>query len=61
MASKKSRQGSHGDASRVQVVSEEFRGKRLVQRHQLVYRLLDEELKGSVHALSIDAKCPEEL
>lgn len=41
-------------------MSEEFAGKRLVQRHQLVYRLLDQEIKDGVHALSMVTKAPEE-
>mmetsp|Transcript_17623 Transcript_17623/g.59089 ORF Transcript_17623/g.59089 Transcript_17623/m.59089 type:complete len:299 (+) Transcript_17623:17-913(+) len=31
-----------------------------VQRHQLVYAVLQEELKGSVHALQINARAPGE-
>lgn len=41
-------------------MSQEFEGKRLVQRHQLMYRLLDEEIKAGVHALSMDTKTPKE-
>jgi stress-induced morphogen len=46
---------------RLEIVSDAFEGKRLVQRHQLIYKLLDEELKGSVHALSMDTKTPTEV
>ncbi len=35
------------------VVSEKFESKRLVQRHQMVYAALADELAGSVHALAI--------
>ena len=35
------------------VVSEKFESKRLVQRHQIVYALLADELAGPVHALPI--------
>jgi stress-induced morphogen len=45
---------------RVSVVSEEFAGKRLVQRHQMLYRLLDDEIKAGVHALSMETKTPDE-
>jgi BolA protein len=44
----------------VEVVSQAFEGKRLVQRHQLMYRLLDDELKAGVHALSMETKTPQE-
>lgn len=45
---------------KVVVVSDEFSGKRLVQRHQLVYQQLQEELQGGVHALAIHAYTPDE-
>lgn len=35
------------------VVSDQFVGKRLVQRHQAIYAQLAEELKGPVHALAL--------
>lgn len=41
-------------------MSEEFQGKRLVQRHQMVYQLLQDEFKQGLHALSMDTKTPDE-
>ena len=38
---------------KVIVVSLQFEGKRQVARHQLIYRLLAEELAGPVHALAL--------
>jgi BolA protein len=38
---------------KVVLVSPEFDGKRQVARHQLVYRVLAEELAGPVHALAL--------
>ena len=35
------------------IVSDAFAGKRAVARHQLVYRILADELAGSVHALAL--------
>jgi acid stress-induced BolA-like protein IbaG/YrbA len=43
------------------IVSPEFSGKRLVQRHQLVYAALGERMKAEIHALSIKAFTPEEF
>lgn len=40
---------------KVVIVSDQFAGKRLVQRHQMVYQQLQEELAGAVHALAIHA------
>ncbi|KAK6467107.1 bolA-like protein 1 [Huso huso] len=45
---------------RVLVVSPSFEGLPLVQRHRLVNEALREELAGSVHALSIQAKTPQQ-
>ena len=43
------------------VVSAEFEGKRLIQRHQLVYATLGDRMKAEVHALSIKALTPAEF
>jgi BolA protein len=45
---------------KVEVVSEAFAGKSLVERHRIVNSLLAEELSSRVHALAISAKTPEE-
>jgi len=45
---------------RLVVVAEGFQGKRLVQRHQRIYQILAEELKGPVHALSMHLYTAEE-
>ena len=43
---------------KVVVVSERFDGLGLVQRHRMVNGALAEELRGGVHALSIEALTP---
>ncbi len=43
------------------IVSPEFAGKRLVQRHQLVYAALGDRMKAEMHALSIKAFTPDEF
>ena len=45
---------------RVKIVSELFAGLRPLQRHRLVYDAVGALLKTDVHALSIDARTPEE-
>ncbi|MEJ2059699.1 MAG: BolA/IbaG family iron-sulfur metabolism protein [Gammaproteobacteria bacterium] len=45
---------------KVVVVSGEFEGKRLVQRHRMVNALLAEELAGGVHALALHTMTPDE-
>lgn len=45
---------------RVRIVSREFAGLRTLQRHQLVYRSLADLMQTDIHALSIEAKTPEE-
>lgn len=45
---------------RARIVSDDFRGLRTLQRHQLVYRSLGEMMQTDIHALSIAALTPEE-
>ena len=45
---------------RVTIVSGLFEGLRPLQRHRLVYDAVAELMKTDVHALSIDARTPEE-
>lgn len=51
------RQGTH---FKVEIVSDIFQGMKQIDRHKLVYHVLDEELKMGVHALSMNLKTPEE-
>eukprot|EP00177_Eucheuma_denticulatum_P001292 GFKZ01002345.1.p1 GENE.GFKZ01002345.1~~GFKZ01002345.1.p1 ORF type:complete len:289 (-),score=34.66 GFKZ01002345.1:851-1717(-) len=44
----------------VRVVAEAFEPMTLVQRHRLIYTLLDEEMAGGIHALQIETLTPEE-
>ena len=45
---------------RVYIVAESFRGKTRVDRHRMINAALASELAGSVHALAIHAKAPDE-
>jgi len=42
------------------VVSALFVGKTLMERHRAVMAALAEEMKGPIHALSLDTKTPDE-
>lgn len=44
----------------VSIVSDQFAGKSLIQRHRMVYDALSALLETDIHALSIKAKTPEE-
>lgn len=50
--------GGHFDAL---IVSEAFVGKRLLQRHRMVYAALGEMMNREIHAFSMRCKTPEEL
>lgn len=45
----------------VNIVSAAFRGKRLLERHRMVYSALGDAMETEIHALSIRAKTPEEI
>ena len=42
------------------IVSAEFRGKNMVQQHQMVYKALGDRMREEVHALSMKTLTPEE-
>jgi stress-induced morphogen len=42
------------------IISALFAGKSLMQRHRMVMGALAEEIKGPIHALTLDVKTPEE-
>jgi acid stress-induced BolA-like protein IbaG/YrbA len=43
------------------IVSKAFAGKRLIQRHQLVYAALGDRMREEIHALSMKTLTPEEF
>jgi BolA protein len=51
------REGGHFS---VIVVSDQFAGRTRMQRHQLVYAALAELMRTDIHALSIQARTPQE-
>jgi acid stress-induced BolA-like protein IbaG/YrbA len=42
------------------IVSPEFAGKRLIQRHQIVYAALGDRMREEIHALSMKTLTPDE-
>lgn len=51
---------SQGGHFNLRVVSPQFAGKPLLQRHRLIYAALDDLMGRDIHALSIQAHAPEE-
>lgn len=45
---------------KVEIVSEAFEGKNLVQRHRMVYQLVSDELQAGLHALTLKTSTPKE-
>uniref|UniRef100_A0A7R9YUE1 Bola-like protein n=1 Tax=Chlamydomonas euryale TaxID=1486919 RepID=A0A7R9YUE1_9CHLO len=45
---------------KLEVVSTRFDKMPMIKRHQLIYSLLDEEIKAGVHALTMSTKTPTE-
>ena len=48
-----------GDHYAAEVVSESFRGKSRVQQHQMVYKALQGNMGGALHALALQTSAPE--
>ena len=44
----------------VSIVSTAFAGKSLIERHRMVYGALGDAMQQEIHALSIQAKAPDE-
>ena len=45
---------------KVVLVSDEFEGRMPVKRHQMVYKILCEEMQNDIHALALHTYTPEE-
>jgi len=45
----------------VQIVSDAFQDKSLIQRHRLVYDAAGDMMHTEIHALSIQARNPDEI
>ena len=42
------------------IVTDDFAGKSLIERHQMVYGALGDKMKAEIHALSMKTLTPEE-
>lgn len=52
--------GGGGGHFSVTIVSEMFEGRSLVERHRMVYQLLADEMKQTIHALALNTRTPAE-
>ena len=50
---------SGGGHFNVRIVSRDFGGRSLIERHRMVYEALGDAMQTEIHALSIDARTPE--
>lgn len=48
-----------GDHYAAEVISESFRGKSRVQQHQMIYKALQGNMGGVLHALALQTSVPE--
>jgi stress-induced morphogen len=48
------------DHWKASIVSSQFAGLSMVERHRAVMAALAEEMKGPIHALTLDVKTPDE-
>jgi len=46
---------------RVLIIASVFEDKSMIERHRMIYRVLDDMLRLDIHALAIDAWSPDEL
>jgi stress-induced morphogen len=48
------------DHWKASIVSEGFAGKSMLERHRMVMAALADEMKGPIHALTLDVRTPDE-
>ncbi len=46
---------------RVLMIASVFDEKSMIERHRMIYRVLDDMMRNDIHALAIDAWAPDEL
>ena len=45
---------------KVTIVSSDFEGLSIIQKHRVIYKTLSEEIAGKIHALSLSAYTPSQ-
>ncbi len=48
------------DHYKARVVASQFEGESRVTRHRMIYEALSEEMKGPIHALTLEVYTPDE-
>tara|TARA_Y100001968_G_C19096808_1_gene590548 strand:- start:132 stop:386 length:255 start_codon:yes stop_codon:yes gene_type:complete len=51
---------SNGGHFTLTIISSDFESKSLIERHRMIYKILESMIKKEIHALSINAKTPSE-
>ena len=51
---------SSGGHFRLHIISDDFSGLSLIERHRLIYGILGDMIQNEIHALSINAKTSNE-
>ena len=51
---------SSGGHFKLMIISDDFKGHSLIERHRMIYKILGNMIKKEIHALSINAKTREE-
>ncbi len=51
---------SGGTHMNLLIISDDFKGKKAVERHKMIYKILENELKAGLHALAIKALTKKE-
>ena len=51
---------SNGGHFKVKIVSDDFKNKSLIERHRMIYNILNKMIKKEIHAISISARTVDE-
>lgn len=49
-----------GGSFKCLIVSSDFSGKSLIQRHRLIFNLFEQEMKSEIHAFNLSTLTPEQ-